>query len=368
MSEQYNPKETQPTGEELLQAGSEFLQHFGVEANPIENPEEFRAALQQLDPRYQGGRDLVRWQLEADQTEWDEPTKDVIMHTAESMRMLEAETPLQGNYDAVIILGGARQSNLDRTRYAVDAIREGKATVKHLIVAGSSRELNEAEQENTANYAPGAKTEFDLCVGAAATAAKENPGLVASVQYVEDPKAGTPAVIEKVLATLQANGSLPEGASVAAVTTQIYQASTERDLDRVSKQFGVAETFTAGNPSDPNVVAKRTPATYLSEVLRTLRAAVNDIEAKQQKPSPEQVKERVGRVREQLTGVLHRSGELHKTLREIDRQNPELSERIEHPDGSVYIREASGEEWLESGGASGLHYMGPDDQVGYYPE
>lgn len=279
MTEQINTKETQPTGEQLLQVGSEFLQHFGVEANPVENPEGFRAALQQLDPRYQGGRDLVRWQLEADQTEWDDTTKDVIMRSAEGMRMLEAETPLLGNFDAVIVLGGARQSNLDRTRYAVDAIKDGNANAKQLIVAGSSRELSEAEQEDTANYAPGAKTEFDLCLGAAATVAKENPGLVASVMYVEDQKAGTPAVIEKVLSSLRDNGSLPEGASVASVTTQIYQASTERDLDRVATQFGVAETYTAGNPSDPNVVSKRTPATYLSEVLRTLRAAVNDIEA-----------------------------------------------------------------------------------------
>jgi hypothetical protein len=193
--------------------------------------------------------------------------------------MLETETPLQGNYDVVIVLGGARQSNLDRTRYAVDAIKKGNATFKHLVVAGSSRELQEAERENTTNYAPGAKTEFDLCVGAAATAAKENPGLVVSVMYVEDKRAGKPTVIENVLATLQSNGSLPGGASVAAVTTQIYQTSTERDLARIAEQFGVAETFVAGNPSDPSVVAKRTPATYLSEVLCTLRAALNDIEA-----------------------------------------------------------------------------------------
>ncbi len=282
MTEQYRPQETQPSAEQLLQAGSEFLQHFGVEANPLEQPEAFRDAIQQLDPRYQGGRSLVRYELEADQTEWDDTTKDLITRTAESMRMLEAETPLQGDFDAVIVLGGARQSNLDRTNYAVNAIKSGKANVKQLIVAGSSRELNEAEQENTANYAPGAKTEFDLCVGAAATAARENPGLVANVMYVEDKKAGTPAVIEKVLATLQANGSLPAGSKVAAITTQIYQASTERDLDRVAQQFGVTETFTAGNPSDPNVVAKRTPATYLSEVLRTLRSAVNDAEANSQ--------------------------------------------------------------------------------------
>jgi hypothetical protein len=278
-NESLQNKESQPSPEQLLQAGSEFLQHFGVEVSPTEQPEQFLEAMAQLDPRYQGGRELVRWQLEADQTEWDEDTKGVIMRAAESMRMLEPETPLQGQFDVVIALGGARQANLDRTRYAVEAAKEGKAEIKQLIVAGSSRELNEAEQENTTNYALGAKTEFDLCAGAAAAVAKENPGLVASVMYVEDKRAGTPAVIESVLSTLQANGSLPEGANVAAITTQIYQASTELDLSRVAKKFGVAETFTAGNPSDPNVVAKRTPATYLSEVLRTLKAAANAVQA-----------------------------------------------------------------------------------------
>lgn len=280
MSEQLRPQETQLSPEQLLQAGSEFLQHFAVEVSPTEQPEQFLEAMAQLDPRYQGGRELVRFELEADQTEWDEETKGVIMRAAESMRMLETETPLLGQFDVVIALGGARQSNLDRTRYAVEAAKDGKAGIKQLIVAGSSRELNEAEQKATENYAPGATTEFELCVGAAKTVAQENPGLVASVMYVEDKRAGTPAVIEKVLATLQANGSLKEGAKVAAVTTQIYQASTELDLDRVAKQFGVAETFTAGNPSDPKVIEARKPATYLSEVLRTLKAATNAVESK----------------------------------------------------------------------------------------
>ncbi|GAC1387494.1 MAG: hypothetical protein NVS1B7_0880 [Candidatus Saccharimonadales bacterium] len=275
MSEQLGPQETQPTAEQLLQSGGEFLQHFGVEVSPIEQPEQFIKAMAQLDPRYQGGRELVRWQLEADQTAWDEVTQGVIMRAAESMRMLKPETPLQGQFDVVIALGGARQANLDRTRYAVNATKEGSADIKSLVVAGSSRELNDAEQENAANYAPGATTEFDLCVGAASTVAKENPGFVASLMYVDDKRAGTPAVIEKVLATMKANGSLKDGARVAAVTTQIYQASTELDLARVAKQFGVTETFTAGNPSDPNVVAKRTAATYLSEVIRTLKAAAN---------------------------------------------------------------------------------------------
>lgn len=41
MREQSRPQETQPTPEQLLQAGSEFLQHFAVEVSPTEQPEQF---------------------------------------------------------------------------------------------------------------------------------------------------------------------------------------------------------------------------------------------------------------------------------------------------------------------------------------
>ena len=276
---QFDKEKTQLNHEQILEAGKKFLTHFGVEINPSENLEKFNEALAQLDPRYQGGRELVRWQLEADQTHWDEETKSLIMETAESMRMLEAETPLKGDFDIVIALGGARQANLDRIRYAVEAIKSGETSVAQLIISGSSRELNEAEQQNASNYAPGANTEFDLCVGAAAAVAKENPGLITSVLLVDEKRAGTPMVIEKTLDAARKNGFLPKNAKVAAVTTQIYQASTELDLARVCSQFGITESYTAGNPSDPEIVAKRTPATYMSEVLRTLRAATNAAEA-----------------------------------------------------------------------------------------
>jgi hypothetical protein len=183
------------------------------------------------------------------------------------------ETPLVGSFDAAISLGAARQANLDRLRYVAEAVHEGRAEAKRIIIAGSARKLNEAEQENTVNYAPGATTEFDLCVGAAATVEKEFPDLSIETIFVDDEKAHTAHVVERVLAALRANGALPEGASIGAVTTQIYQTATSFDVARAAKEFGVAATLTAGNPSDPNIVAKRTPATYLSEILRTLKAA-----------------------------------------------------------------------------------------------
>lgn len=279
MSEYIPERETQLNAEQVLQAGAELLAHFGVAANPHEHPEEFAAALNQLDPRYQGGHDLVRFELEKDETQWPEATRHIIMQAAEGMRMLEAETPLTGVYDVVVALGGARQSNLDRTRYAMQGASASSATFRHLVVAGSSRELPEAEQQNTANYAPGAATELDLCAAAARVVAQENPGTVVSIFGVDDKRASTPVVLESLFARLQANGVLGKGSRVAAVTTQIYQTSTELDLARMAQKFGITETATAGNPSDPNIVAKRTPSTYLSEILRTLRASVNAVQA-----------------------------------------------------------------------------------------
>lgn len=247
--------------------------------------------------------------------------------------MLETETPLVGDYDVVIALGGARQSNLDRTRYAAEAVKSGKASIKQLVVAGSSRALGKGEPENTANYAPNATTEFDLVAGAAKTVAQENPGLVTSMFYVEDEKAGTPAVLEGVLQALKDSGALKEGAKVAAVTTQIYQESTELDLARVARQFGVSETFAAGNPSDPKVVEARKPATYLSEILRTLKAANNGTVA--EKAAKVAHAEKLAQV------VANATRPEEKVLHEAE----DGSFSIEEQDGNIRHQDADGSTW-----------------------
>lgn len=265
--------------EQVLATGNVLLQHFGIDADPAGQPDQFLETLKQLNPRYKEDRTLVRYELEADETQWDDTTKEVIMRTAENMGLLDAETPLAGDYDVVIVLGGARQSNLDRARYAATAAQEGGATFGSMVVAGSGRILKEAEQASVANYAPGAQTEYDLCAAAAATVAQESPGLPVDSKLVEGDKVDTAAIVTGVLSSLQASGNLPENARVAAVTTQIYRTFTQLDLARAAKPFGVNKTFTAGNPSDPAIAAKRTPATYLSEILRTLKAATNALHA-----------------------------------------------------------------------------------------
>lgn len=272
MSEHLHHPE-QLTAQEILASAQEFLSHFQIKADPVGEADVFQAALKELNPRYKEGRTLVRWELEADQTAWPEETLGVIERAATSMNMLKHETPLAGQFDAVIVLGAARQAPKDRTLYAVNAVAESRATVGQIIAVGSARKLKEAEQEAVANYAPTAQTEADLMVAAANLALAQAPEVPVRVIQLEEEKANTAFVVKAALSTLQAEGRLPENARIGAVTTQIYQAASQLDVQRAAKEFGIDAVYTAGNPSDPAVVAKRTPATYLSEVARTLTAA-----------------------------------------------------------------------------------------------
>jgi hypothetical protein len=291
------PERTQLTPEDVLSAGGEFLNHFDVEISP-DSTQEFISAMDQLNPRFQGERALVRFELEKDQTKWPEETIDITMNAAEAMRMLVPQTPFEGNLDTVVVLGAARQAPLDRMRYAArcmyrraslgtqtaNVFREGA-----LIFGGSKRILNDLEKENVANYAPEAETEADLVEASMMHLDAEQQILTEEFQcypkimhygmkIVDSEKAGTADVIEAVLSEMleyneKTGLNVPNTFRLGAVTTQIYQVATALDVARAAKKYGFSETFTAGNPSDPAIVQRRTTATYLSEVLRTLKSA-----------------------------------------------------------------------------------------------
>lgn len=270
------------TGADVLTLESvvRFLAYFCVEINPFNDPDAFMSALRQLDPRYKDGRNLVRYQLEQDVTQWPREAVDIVMACALDMRMYdpsnpELQTPICGDFKhgLVIVLGGARKSNRDRACYAAAQLSEtGNA---YVLIAGSSRKLDKTEQESVVSFAPGAETEYDLCV-AAADEVESGTGFQLEVFLVDNERAGTPDVLATLLGDddwARILGHRPH--VVTAVTTQIYQLSTELDLRRVASNFGFApgQTAAAGCQSDSEVVAKRTTAIYLSEVLRTLRAA-----------------------------------------------------------------------------------------------
>lgn len=270
-----NNNESQPSAQEILLVGADFIEHFGITVDPIKQPKEFLEALKQLNPRFEGDKNLLRFELELaqDSHEWPKETQQIIMEAAERMRMLETDTPLLGHYDAVIALGGARMANLDRTLYAAQSTQDGQTSIDLIIVAGSARKVQEGERSATNTYAPKAVTEFDLCDAAAVTVQQSYPNIEIRSYGAGDETAGTPKVIAIVLRDLQSKGILSETTRLGVVTTQIYQAATSLDARRVAKEFGITDIMTAGNPSDPKIIEARTPATYKSEIIRTLQAA-----------------------------------------------------------------------------------------------
>lgn len=287
------PDRTQLSPDQVLEAGQGLLEYFDVAVSP-DNPQEFGEALRQLDPRYQGERTKVRYELEQDQTSWSEEAVGLIMQSAEDLRMLKPQTPLEGPFDMVISLGGARQSNMDRMRYAARCLFT-RASLEHqtaqglrlgsLIVAGSERALRPSEKENVSNYAPGAKTEKDLVMATYEQIEAAQAELIREygkhpqihgfgAVIAEGEKVGTPDVVSAVLGDLvEGYGPFPEDFRLGAVTTQIYQVATALDVARAARKYGITETFVAGNPSDPKIVESRTPATYLSELSKAFRVA-----------------------------------------------------------------------------------------------
>ena len=95
----------------------------------------------------------------------DDPDSElgtIIHEGARQAEMASPSTATLKHYSMLAILGGANKSPYNRLRYAL----EQKITYDMLVYLGSERELLPAEQAQVQDYAPGARTEFDLGKGA----------------------------------------------------------------------------------------------------------------------------------------------------------------------------------------------------------
>lgn len=250
-----------------------FLDVMNIEADPIHELDRFLKTIEQLNPRYKGGRDLVRFQLEENANDWPPGVASATMILAKTFLMCHGETPLPSReeWDMIIALGGARRSILNRATYAAQAIKEGRADARILAIAGSTRPLLEKEIELTRDFAPDARTEYDLCVGAAGHIRKRNPEINIITVCEDNPRSGNDGVIDATIATCGNDLDNQTSLKIAAVTTRIYVVGLGLDMARAALRHGWRAHFAAGHASDPEVVYNRSTATYLSEVLTTLR-------------------------------------------------------------------------------------------------
>lgn len=277
MAEIMAQPEEAPSPEQVLEMGHALMTHFAVEASPFTDSAAYREGLIATDPRYKGGKDLTRQQIGAEGYTQDDV--DIIARTADSMGMLRNSSPMPAvSSELTVALGGANQANLTRTEWAAAGLAPGS----RLVVVGSSRKISDAEAQNAHNYAPSAVAgteEFDLCAAAAERAHEAHPDLQVDVAYVGDEKAGTPHTIDRALKLYASENEGQFPTSVTASTNQMYALSTSMDLQRIAGQYGITDVHVAGCPSTEAAMAQRKPETYHSEILRTLRAALDAYEA-----------------------------------------------------------------------------------------
>lgn len=251
-----------------------FMRTLGITANPIEQFDLFLRECKRANPRYEGEKDRVRFQLEKDSRLWSEEARDAIFNLAGYLNMLRGETPLTGAFDYIITMGGARRAPLDRACFAAQAILDSRASAsKGIVIAGSTRLLADDEKPLIQDYAPGAETEHDLCVGACERILKRHPELKIFTVRHDNPRSGNDGVINEFMNNHNQRFSNNEPLRIAGVTTRIYTVGLHLDLARAANRYGWRDFFAAGHSSSPEMVFNRQDSTYLSECFTTLRKA-----------------------------------------------------------------------------------------------
>ncbi|HUY53116.1 MAG TPA: hypothetical protein VMV24_00895 [Candidatus Dormibacteraeota bacterium] len=138
---------------------------FGVEDLPEASEDKLAVlqdvAIQHWDFRKGAERQAVNWNdelLDQEGTiQWN-----TVFEAADKLGLVHDSEPVNKHPDYLVILGGANKAPFDRLRYGLSVIED----FDQIVYLGSSREVNDTEREKAKDYAPDAKTEFDLGSGA----------------------------------------------------------------------------------------------------------------------------------------------------------------------------------------------------------
>lgn len=103
--------------------------------------------------------EAARWLLHDDK--FVSKHSAIILNAANELGLVNVVNPLYDQYDYILILGGARFSNLHRCEMAAKVIRDNGIKNCKVISLGAMRPISDTERTATDTYAPGAETEFD---------------------------------------------------------------------------------------------------------------------------------------------------------------------------------------------------------------
>jgi hypothetical protein len=119
-------------------------------------------------PGSQDAGGSARWEIQETGLSKDDETR--VVDLADQLGLVSNSPPRRRDVDFLLILGGARLSNLLRPQYAAELIQASAVTPKHIVLLGGSRPVMDTERDATDSYAPQAETEFDLLTQGAAAA------------------------------------------------------------------------------------------------------------------------------------------------------------------------------------------------------
>lgn len=114
-----------------------------------------------------------RWEIS--ETGLGEEADAVVVVLADQLGLVSNVMPSRRDVDYLIVLGGARLSNLLRPQYAAELITDSVVRPREIILLGGSRSVMDSERDATDTYAPKAKTEFDLLTMGASRAFSFDP-------------------------------------------------------------------------------------------------------------------------------------------------------------------------------------------------
>jgi hypothetical protein len=254
-----------------FEAGKEFTERFlSEDINPSESPLTYEEAMYKLNPRTAKG--LLRYQLEDVQTDWSPEDVSLITSTSDSLGINQEQydfTP-GAEYDSVLIAGGARNAMLDRGEFAAQALANGVISAKRVAIIADPRVLPEAERKAIEDWAPGAETGYHMAEATARKMLADHPELdrKLDILYLQSLKPDQRAAVNEAIL----REGVKAGGRIAVATTALYVPFKTHKSLAVARPLGVGVDV-VGVASRPEVVARRTPDTYFSEITQTLTSA-----------------------------------------------------------------------------------------------
>ncbi len=246
----------------------------------------------------------ARWELL--QSGLDAAQERRVLELASALGLVDNHRPERPHVDFLLILGGARLSNLLRPRYASELTAASLVKPAHIVLLGGSRAVMDSERDATDSYAPGAESEFDLLTTAAAAefgcdpeareeqAHRDPHNANANWRVWSVPAAATTAGVAVIAVEApspkpdarRANTAdsyaffadrfrLEPGVACLLITSQIYVPYQHLEGVRSLALPFELELETAGFPADweAELQGMQGPVNYLQETRSTIQAA-----------------------------------------------------------------------------------------------